>query len=72
MNAQRRERLRRAKISMGIVICSYEVFALAVDDATKLPPITSLCHSQPVLAAACVGWTAQHLLRPWIPRVRRA
>jgi hypothetical protein len=71
MNA-RRESLHLWKLRFGIGICTYELIALAVDDATKLPPITSLCHSQPVLAAACVGWTAQHLLRPWIPRVRRA
>jgi len=72
MNAQRRERLRRAKISAGIGICTYEAIALAVDDPTKLPPITHLAHSWLPVAAACSGWTLVHLMHPWVQRVRRA
>lgn len=62
--------LHRAKIAIGIGICSYEAAALAVNDAETLPPITAFCHRYPIAAIACVTWVAVHLLRPWIPDVR--
>lgn len=74
--------LHRAKLRAGIVVCTYEALALAVDDPEVLPRITDWSHprrhavpledrARLVIALVCVTWVAVHLMRPWVLRWSR-
>lgn len=51
----------RTDDAIGIVLSAWELLALTT---RRIPTLSSLLRSHPVLSAAAVGWLAVHLLKP--------